>query len=85
MDKKINFSRLPGVFKIQTLKTLRIMPCNCNKKKQQAEAAQASKDAGRYPGVAVNMADDEDVDRKLEKERTHTLNNNPRNEAIKDN
>ncbi|MCM1349123.1 MAG: hypothetical protein NC338_06880 [Firmicutes bacterium] len=31
-----------------------------------------------YPGVAVNKADDGKVDKKLVKERTCTLNNNPR-------
>lgn len=32
-----------------------------------------------YPGVAINNADDEKVDKDLVKERTKTLNNNPRN------
>lgn len=33
----------------------------------------------KYPGVAVNIGDDEKVNESLEKERTCTLNNNPRN------
>lgn len=32
-----------------------------------------------YPGVAVNQADDNKVNRELEKERTKVENNNPRN------
>lgn len=32
-----------------------------------------------YPGAAVDINDDEKVDGKLVKERTRTLNNNPRN------
>lgn len=31
------------------------------------------------PGAAINKADDNKVNEKLEKERTCTLNNNPRN------
>ncbi len=31
-----------------------------------------------YPGVAVDAADKEKVDKELVKERTATLNNNPR-------
>ena len=50
------------------------MPC---KRKNKAE--ETVKDAGRYPGVAVNSADNNKTERTLEKERTATLNNNPRN------
>ena len=32
-----------------------------------------------YPGTAINKADDEKVNVRLEKERTETLDNNPRN------
>lgn len=38
------------------------------------------KATGNYPGVAINIADKDKVDSQLEKERTCTLNNNPRNE-----
>lgn len=51
------------------------MPC-----KKRTKSETAARDAGRYPGVAVNRADENDVNRKLEKERTATLNNNPRND-----
>ena len=36
------------------------------------------KAADEMPGVAVNIADDEAVDPALVKERTKTINNNPR-------
>lgn len=43
-------------------------------------AASKVKDAlGNLPGMAINKADDGKVSEKLEKERTATLNNNPRN------
>lgn len=35
-------------------------------------------DPATLPGVAVDKADDEMVDKALVKERTSTLNNNPR-------
>ena len=35
--------------------------------------------ANIFPGVSVDIADDEKVSNKLVKERTKTLNNNPRN------
>lgn len=34
--------------------------------------------AEKYPGVAIDRADDDKVDKELEKERTKTLDNNPR-------
>lgn len=34
------------------------------------------------PGVEINVADGDKVDKKLVKERTQTLNNNPRNKEI---
>ncbi|MDE6277563.1 MAG: hypothetical protein K2M06_05585 [Muribaculaceae bacterium] len=51
----------------------------CNKKKSQAE--EVVKDVKMFPGAAIDSADKEEVDRKLVKERTATLNNNPRNDA----
>lgn len=47
------------------------------KKAQQSACAEK-----KYPGAAIDAADDERVDKKLEKERTETLNNNPRNEDM---
>lgn len=49
-------------------------------KPTKTENVQALKD---YPGVAVNQADGDKDTVKLEKERTCTLNNNPRNNEIK--
>ena len=44
-------------------------------------AATKVKDAlNNLPGMAINKADDNKVTEKLEKERTATLNNNPRND-----
>lgn len=43
-------------------------------RKDQREKAERN-----YPGVAVDTSDGEKVDRKLVRERTKTLNNNPRN------
>lgn len=48
--------------------------CCCRKK--AAEQVKAVED---YPGVAINKSDDNKVDSQLVKERTNTLNNNPRN------
>ena len=48
--------------------------CGCRSKKEQA--------TDTYPGVAVNVADNGKADKKLEKERTRPLNNNPRNNDI---
>lgn len=47
--------------------------CCCRSKKQEAKASD------EFPGVAIDMADDDKVSKKLVKERTETLNNNPRN------
>lgn len=47
-------------------------------KKEQLEQAELD-----YPGVAVNVADNEKDTPGLEKERTCTLNNNPRNSDMK--
>lgn len=43
-------------------------------KKQQS----AMHDANKYPGIAIDKADDNTVDRKLSKEETKMLNDNPR-------
>lgn len=48
----------------------------------QRNTQQQAADAGLYPGVAINQADDKEVDPKLVKERTRTLNNNPRNNKL---
>lgn len=34
----------------------------------------------KYPGVAIDAADHDKVDEKLVKERTRTIDNNPRND-----
>lgn len=51
--------------------------CGCRKTKVTTDANQASKE---YSGIAVNQADGDAVDATLVKERTATLNNNPRSE-----
>lgn len=38
------------------------------------------KAARKYPGVAIDRADDNRVDAQMVKDRTCTLNNNPRND-----
>ena len=49
-------------------------------KSKVENAANKVKDAlNNLPGMAINKADDGKVSEKLEKERTATLNNNPRN------
>lgn len=48
---------------------------NSSTKKEQVNAEK------KYPGVAIDVADDEKVDKKTVRERTETLNNNPRNDA----
>ncbi len=37
-----------------------------------------TKDADLFPGVAIDAADGQKVEKKAEKERTKTLDNNPR-------
>lgn len=39
--------------------------------------------ADKYPGAAIDIADDEDVRSAEEKERTATLDNNPRDLGTK--
>lgn len=52
--------------------------CCCRRKAAQTSSTEvASKD---YPGVAINQADGEKTDADLVKERTATLNNNPRSD-----
>lgn len=41
--------------------------------------AKKIRSADQYPGIAVNVSDQEKDTDKLVKERTRTLNNNPRN------
>lgn len=50
-----------------------------NAKTQDQNVKDMSIENDNYPGTAINIADDEKVTVKLEKERTQTLNNNPRN------
>lgn len=40
------------------------------------------KAADKYPGVEINKADNGKTTERLEKERTETLNNNPRDNDI---
>lgn len=47
--------------------------------KKSKQTAEAERD---YPGMAVNTADNGKCAKSLEKERTKTLNNNPRNNDI---
>lgn len=50
---------------------------NCKRKCGIKKAT--DEQAMEYPGVAINKSDNDKVSEKLEKERTETLNNNPRN------
>lgn len=50
------------------------MKTDCHNKKRIDE----TKDSADFPGVTIDMADDEKVDKELVKERTTTLDNNPR-------
>lgn len=43
--------------------------------------AQQTSDQQQYPGVSVDVANNEKVNQKLTKEYTRSLNNNPRNEG----
>lgn len=40
----------------------------------------SAEEVDEYPGVAINIADNDKVTDTLVKERTKTLNNNPRND-----
>lgn len=46
------------------------------------KASDTKNGAGTFPGVAIDIADKEKTDRKLVKERTRAINNNPRNNDI---
>lgn len=48
--------------------------CCCRKSAEKNTPSQS------YPGVAVNEGDNNKDTHKLQKERTATLNNNPRND-----
>lgn len=52
------------------------------KKTEKTTPTQAEKDhaADKYPGAAIDRADDGKVSQKTIDERTRTLNNNPRNQ-----
>lgn len=47
--------------------------------KTQQKTSEQDKGARKYPGVAIDISDDEKVSAKAVKDRTCTLNNNPRN------
>ncbi len=47
--------------------------------KDKKPSKNASKEALEYPGIAENIADKDKVDKKLVKDETKELNNNPRN------
>lgn len=49
-----------------------------NKSTNSCPAGKKEEDVEQFPGVAIDCADDEKVDPRLIKERTKTLNNNPR-------
>lgn len=51
-----------------------------DKKKNTTTEAERDYASKNYPGVAVNEADNEKDDVKLQKERTCILGNNPRNQ-----
>lgn len=47
--------------------------------KDSKKITEVAEDTLEFPGVAINVGDDEKEDKDLVKERTSTLNNNPRN------
>ncbi len=47
--------------------------CRCGKKSETVD---------RFPGAAIDVADDENVTKAEVKERTKTLDNNPRDSAM---
>ncbi len=51
-------------------------------KDKDLEKKADAKAVDTYPGVAVNYGDDGKNDKALEKERTRTINNNPRNNKL---
>lgn len=52
-----------------------------DKKDEKLPKSEIEKAEQTYPGVAINEADDDAYTKELVKERTCTLNNNPRNEG----
>lgn len=50
--------------------------------KKTANVKTVDDGARKYSGVAIDVADSEKTSVKLEKERTKTLNNNPRNDDM---
>lgn len=52
-----------------------------DKKDGKLSKSELEKAAQKYPGVEINDADNDADNAKLVKERTCTLNNNPRNEG----
>lgn len=52
-----------------------------DKKDEKLPKSEIEKAEQTYPGVAINEADDDADTKELVKERTCTLNNNPRNEG----
>lgn len=54
--------------------TKEVKKCNCEKS--------ADKAVDKYPGAAVNIADNEKVNPDLVKERTKTLDMNPHSEGL---
>lgn len=48
-------------------------------KKRRCCCKKAAQSADQFPGVAIDIADNEKVTPSTVKERTRTLNNNPRN------
>lgn len=58
------------------------MTAKHNKSGSKCSVGKNANDVEQYPGMSVNCADDNTVDPKLVKERTKTLNNNPRNSDL---
>lgn len=53
-----------------------------NTKEKEVQDKKNVHNLDNYPGVAINVGDDNKNSLKLEKERTKTLNDNPRNNDI---
>ena len=47
--------------------------------KDSKKVSEVTEDVLNYPGAAINVGDDDKENAGLVKERTSTLNNNPRN------
>lgn len=48
-------------------------------KPEELNKTQQTQDVDRFPGVSVDIADDDKTTECLEKQETRILNNNPRN------